>query len=343
MKKIYSTIVISAMAIFAFAQQNITFSGINANPVSVQKHFSNPSLFTIDTLLPPSFAMPCFTSDPTPYVYYNWSPPAVGYVTGTDSLPQASPNPPAVGKECAQKYLATGTVNEVLVWYGHVTGSTGTTSVKIYSIDATTKLPKTVLGTSSTILTGALTNTALATYSFSVAVAVTNEFAVSAVLPKSNGNGDTVAIISTKIGCSTADSLSSFQLFPTYGWTPYALFLNFVEPRDTSIDLYLLPVGTLTNLTGVNDQYSSSGLSLLGAFPSPASDFTNLRYRLDSPSKVSIEVFDLSGRTIQNYSDNVSSGTHELKVSLKDISAGNYYYTINTGTSRLTSKFSVVK
>ncbi|HCS20613.1 MAG TPA: hypothetical protein DIW47_08635, partial [Bacteroidetes bacterium] len=84
-------------------------------------------------------------------------------------------------------------------------------------------------------------------------------------------------------------------------------------------------------------------LTLMGAYPNPAKDFTNISYTIMEQATVSVNVFDLTGRVILNSSQPLSAGTHNIKVSLKDIPAGNYYYTITTGDARLTSKFVVAK
>ena len=82
---------------------------------------------------------------------------------------------------------------------------------------------------------------------------------------------------------------------------------------------------------------------MLGAYPNPAQDFTNIRYRIDEPTNVSVEVFDLTGRVIEHSSEKLTAGTHDIKISLQGVSAGNYYYTIKTKNSQLTSKFAVTK
>lgn len=327
MKKIYSLLIFSAAALSAFGQARINGT-VNANPVSnAIIKTGNPAVMPNDTLWPPSFGMP-YQCD-TAAVYYNWSPPASGFVFGNNSYGEI---------ECAQKYYATGNVDEVLVWIAYKTGTTGTTTVKINSIDGTTKGPSaTVLGTSAVVTTGSISTTAFTSYTFTPTVAITNAFAATLVFPTTTG--DTVAVVSTKIGCSTPDSLSWANIPPPFaGWysTPSLISGN------PNCDLYIMPVGTLTDLTGVNE-YSTVGLSLLGAYPNPANDFTNVRYRLDEASAVSVEVFDLTGRVIHHSSEKLSAGIHDVKISLKNIPAGNYYYTINIGDAQLTSKFVVAK
>lgn len=327
MKKIYSLLICSVVAVSAFGQARIS-SPVNANPVSSAIiKTGNPTVMANDTLWPPSFGVPLMCD--TAPVYYQLdavNPVDSGYAFGNNVYGET---------QCAQKYYGTGTVDEVLVWYGHVAGTSGSTTVNIYSINPITKGPSaTVLGTSVPILTGALTTTVLASYTFTPSVAVSGQFAAAAVFPTSAG--DTVAVVSTVLGCATADSLS-WENFPAFGG-----WLHTMAAFGVNLDFFIIPVGTLLNTTGINE-YSANGLSLLGAYPNPASDFTNIKYSTSEAGAVSVEVFDLTGRVIHHSSENLSAGTHDIKISLKDVSAGKYYYTIKTGGAQLTSKFVVAK
>ncbi len=328
MKKIYSlTLIFSAAVLPAFGQAR--FSGA-AHPVSAPATTSPKAPSSVlagaDTLEPPSFGMP-FQCDTAPK-YYNWQAPASGFVFGNNSYGEL---------ECAQKYYATGTVEEVLVWIAYKKGTTGLTTAKIYTINPATKGPSTtVLGTSAPVTTGSISTTAFTSYTFAATVAVTNEFAAAVVFPTTTG--DTIAVVSTAIGCATPDSLS-WGNFPSFGgWlcTPALISGN------PNCDLYIFPVGTLSPTLGINE-YSAHGLSLLGAYPNPAKDATNITYRLDEASEVSVNVFDLSGRVIYNSTEQVNAGSHSITISLEDVAAGNYYYTVKSSDSQLTSKFSVVR
>jgi hypothetical protein len=325
MKKFYAIIMIALPFFFQTANAQSQYTSVGLNPLA---HYSvkggNNILVGPDTLAPPSFGPP-LECDTAPKLY-GWSAPTTGSVFGSNSLGET---------ECAEKYYATGTVNEVLVWVGKKKGTTGTTSAKIYSIDGTTKGPSaTVLGTSAVVTTGSILTNKLTSYMFSSAVNVTSPFVISLVFPTTTG--DTVAVVSNAIGCSTSDSLSWMNFPAAGGWksTPSSL------SSHQNTDLWIFPVGA--TLTGVSE-YSTKGLSLLGAFPNPANDFTNIQYHIDEPGLVSVQVFDLSGRVIQNSSEKLVAGTHDIKVSLKDVAAGNYYYTVKTESAQLTSKFIVTK
>ena len=338
MKKIYSLLLFIAAGLFcsvsAQQQSSLLFKG---HIVAKKSGTSNP--LVVDTLMPPSSGMPCDTI----YYYYQWdatTPIDSGYAFGNDKFGSV---------EVAQKYNYTGVVNEVLVSVGYKKGTTGTTTVKIYDVSATNKQPLNVIGTSTTtITTGTISTTQYNSYTFASPVAVNGNFAASVVLPSPIA-GDTIVVTATNLQCAGTDSLSWIKYNTAWGWLstfnalatvygyPYATLVTF----NYNIDLTIYPV--VDNTIGINEYPSNNGLTLLGAYPNPASDFTNIKYSINETSVVSVEVFDLTGRVIHHSSEKLSAGTHDLKVSLKDVAAGKYYYTIKTGDVQLTSKFVVAK
>lgn len=324
MKKIYSLIFIFSVSVLAVnAQESIT--GLTATPV--KKNFTKGvSPMSIDTLWPASFTPNAMMCD-THLVFYNLQAPASGYAFGNNSLPEI---------ECAQKYYSSGTVSKVIVLYGTKAGTTGSTSVKLYSVDGTTKGPSaTVLGTSAVVTTGNVSTAGFTDYMFSPAVTVATSFVASVVFPTTTG--DTVAVASTVLGCATADSLS-WENFPSFGgWKSTKVAFG---PAN-NLELCIFPVVNTTN--GITEFPSSMGLTLMGSYPNPAKDQTTIRYNIANSTSVAVTVFDLTGRVISQTSEKLTAGTHELKVDLKNIPSGNYYYSVKTDETRLTSEFSVVK
>jgi len=332
MKKLYSLLICSVAVVSAFGQARIS-STINSVPAEVATVIKggNPSTMAIDTLDSPVFTMPCFTGDAAPYVYYNLG--AAGYLAGNSSYGQT---------EAAQRYsfTGTGTINEVLIWYAVAKATTGATSAKIYS--AAAGAPSVALGTSAVVLTGSILTTGYTSYTFTPAVSVSANFFAASVFPTTIAAGDTVCVVSTKLTCYSPDTSSYLNIPPFGGWfTTQSLINSPPTAEDSSIDLMIKPVVDV--VVGINQYPSSNGLTLMGAYPNPASDFTNIQYGIKEQANVSIEVFDLTGRVILNSSEQLNAGTHNVKVSLKDIPAGNYYYTIKTGDAQLTSKFVVAK
>ncbi len=331
MKKIYTAIALFVSCLFMTANAQLTQSKTELGSLS----YSTVQLFplsgnipqplTTTTLVPTSYSYTCAS---TQALYsFNIVRPIVvdsGYVFGNNVYGETG---------CAQKYLNyTGSISQLLVRVGHKAGTTGNTYGEIYSINPATRKPQALSGTTSAVTTGSITTTGFTAYTFTTSITVTNGFFAAVVLPTTAG--DTIGIVSNKMGCSTTDSLSWLNVPSFGGW------MNVPTVFGSNTDISILAVGDVN--VGVNE-YSSNGLSLLGAYPNPANDFTTLRYRLEEPSTVSIEVFDLTGRVIEKSSENLSSGNHDIKVSAKNLSSGNYYYTIKTDKSQLTSKFIVTK
>lgn len=336
MKKLYTTFFIITLSIAAFAQISISQEGMVAKPspvvsCQVSKNSFTPSPMVIDTMWPPSFGSP-FMCD-TALVYYWLSAPHQGYLTGNNLILGV-----VSSTEIGQRYSFSGmgSITEVLVWYGYINGTAGSTSVNVYSV-ASNKNPGTLLGTSTAVQLSALTTTAVASYTFPSPVSVTSDFYVNVTLPS---NGDTVAIASTMVGCNIPDSIAGMHL-TLVGWYNYMELIDGAAPSDSALEVFIIPV--LNNTTGTNEIASNNGLTLKGAFPNPATEVTHIMYNISEESEVSVSVFDLSGKIIYASSENKSAGNHELKLSLKNIPAGNYYYTIKTNSAKLTSKFSVIR
>ena len=332
MKKIYSIFLCSVALSVAVNAQSVISTGA-LTPISSVEFKNpnfNPGVLTIDTLRPPVFTMSCFTSDAQPLVYYTLG--SAGMLIGNNSYGET---------EAAQRYTfsGNGTVSEVLIMYGHNTGTTGTTSAKVYSLSA--KRPSTVLGTSGTVTVGNISPGALTSYTFATGVSVTTDFAVSSVFPTTASTGDTVAVLSTKGNCHSNDSLSYVKATAFGGWAFLNQLVNKSSPTlDTSFDIMILPV---VNVTTVIQEPTNNGLTLKGSFPNPANDVANINYNINESGTVTVEVFDLSGRVIERSAENISAGNHNFLISVKNFVAGNYYYTIRTSKSQLTSKFIVVK
>ena len=321
MKKIYTTLFLSMIALFVFAQSARKTYPLTAVslPQSVSKG-EHP--FAIDTLWPPSFSPNVLMCD-THLVYYKLQAPNTGYAFGNNSIGET---------ECAQKYSATGTVSKVIVLYGKKIGSAGTTSAKLYSIDAVKKGPSgTVLGTSAVVTIGSMPSTGFVDYTFSAPVTVSGGFAASIVFPTTAG--DSVALASTLIGCATTDSLSWLSVASVWG--------SINDLFGSNAELCIFPVAN-TN-SGVAELPSSMGLTLLGSSPNPASELATIKFTLDHSTSVSMIIFDQSGRVIKKYNYQANSGTHSASVDLRDLASGTYYYSIKTNETMLTSQFSVVK
>lgn len=113
---------------------------------------------------------------------------------------------------------------------------------------------------------------------------------------------------------------------------------NFIQ------NIWLFPKITFESSYDVLVPEYSMGLTLKGSYPNPAKEFTTIRYNIMDASNVTVEVYNLMGQPVlQPVVEKVSGGNHEIKISTKDLPAGNYFYTVKTEQTQLTEKFAVIK
>jgi len=121
--------------------------------------------------------------------------------------------------EKAEKFYITGTSlchRCISLCLSDTPTGTGSTSIKIYSVNPTTKGPQNLLGSSITIPTNTLNAAAgkLIKYHFSTSVPVSTAFFASFVIDQAP---DTVAVLSSKEGCWSHDSLA-WEKESSSGW-----------------------------------------------------------------------------------------------------------------------------
>jgi hypothetical protein len=324
MKKItFLVAVLMLIGSMAFSQKN-SFKLKQGGVIHQVSSLPQSELATAcDTLLPPTATLPCGDS----LVYYMLQSNA-GYFTGNDKY----------GDEAiAQKYNNTvnGTISKVLVAEAAVKAATGTTttSVKLYSINATTKAPSTLLGTSNAVAMSAISASGLTAYTFTTPVAITGAFAASVVFPTTAG--DTLAVYSNPQDCHTTDSLS-WTMESDGNWYAYS---NGYSNWGANIELAIYPV--LCPGTGINE-YFTNGIKLEQNQPNPASTTTLIQYEVQYNSNVSLQVFDITGRLVLNIEEgNQNSGLHSVLIDAGKLQSGAYFYTLKAGENRLTKKMIV--
>jgi hypothetical protein len=328
----------------------------NANLSSRTNAPASTYSVTIDTLMPAStMAGGCAVGTNTAvngFVYYgiNRNPANhndSGYYFGTGIFPQAGLNVTGL----AQRYKVGGTaatVSSVLVWAGKASGSITTTTATILS-EMAGNGPGAMIGTASAPLTMAsyvasLTSTVspYATYTFTTPVPLTaNEnFFASISIPGFGGTDhDTLAVLDTRLGCSSVDTLSWINIPAAGGW--HSVLSGF----GSNLDLMIFPVLDISSSVGINNYVSHGGLSIFAASPNPANNSININFSLNNPSKVEIEVYDISGKVVKSIKNNESfaSGKSYISVDVSNLEAGTYMYSINANGNKMFSKFMVTK
>ena len=89
---------------------------------------------------------------------------------------------------------------------------------------------------------------------------------------------------------------------------------------------------------GVNN-LAKNTMNLYQNIPNPASKETVIGYELVSNSKVSLKVFDITGKEMMFINEGEKSpGKHSIRLNTSKLSSGVYYYTINDGQTNMTKK-----
>jgi len=293
MKKIIFTFLISILFTGLMAQKEVVeLANINA-PFSMQ------SVKTNDTLYPASALLPCFDS----LTFYGGT---FGYVSGNNSFGD---------KEKAQKYVnpGSGTISAVLI-YALAKTTTGTSSIKIYDINPTTKAPNTMLGESQSVALTAVVVQNLTPYTFTTPVNFTGDFACSVVLP--TGATDTLVVVSTKNNCYSNDSLT-WEKQADNNW--YSFESQWGSGGvGIKIDMVVFPVVQL-----IVGQTPISEDNLMSIFPNPAQDYINIA-AINDIEKVS--VYNTMGQLVKLYEPQENI----IKLDISDLQKGMYIMQVQT-------------
>lgn len=80
-------------------------------------------------------------------------------------------------------------------------------------------------------------------------------------------------------------------------------------------------------VTSVQREHPASSMELGPNYPNPFLDATEIPFRLDAPSNVRLEVFDVLGRSVSVLVDrNLASGSHTARLDASDLPPGIYSY-----------------
>jgi len=280
-----------------------------------------------DTILPPSITSCGW--DSLGIYYADASPHDSGYVSGSNAY---------LDKEKAMKFsgVANGTVSDVIVMYGLKAGTSGNTSVKIYSVNGGS--PGTLSGTSATIVKSAIDTTNYGlnlnnVYHFSTPVSVSSDFFASVVLPTTWADGtNELAIWSENISCSSGSGTLAYEKWSDNTWHAF----SDADVYNVNIDMMIFPVVCVTT-TGIKE----NKLENIQIYPNPANDVLNIDMANFSKNNVKINVYNSIGKLIRSIENKNMSPM--IKVDLSAINSGIYYVTIQTVEGTITKKVSIIK
>lgn len=355
MKKIYLTLGLGALFLGANAQQAI----IKKSSSAVSEHMpafnfvASPAV--TNTLTPPTFTAGGCATNTANIAYYSitqytatpsYTIDARGYMFGTNKelQTQGTTTYTLENTQTAQKYAITGTANvtDIIVYAAKAKSDAGSSLVvaSVYSENATTKAPSAQIGASGSKALNSFAQGANVIHLSTAVPISTGNFFASVQSPALGGaTHDTLAIISTKAGCSTTDSLSWRHLVVNGG--AFSQWASIKSDFGINLDALIFPVIDIT--TGLNS-VSKGNLTLLAAFPNPANNEISINFGLNQSSKVEVEIYDLTGKVINTIKlDNLEAGNHITKVNTSSLSSGVYMYSIKSENAKMFSKFTVAK
>lgn len=121
------------------------------------------------------------------------------------------------------------------------------------------------------------------------------------------------------------------------GWYSY---LDFLDEMDAIPGI----VGTGAG-TAISEPPGSSVSFRLSNYPNPFNPSTKIRFAFDRPTKVTLKIFDLSGREVATLIDNreYGSGEYTLEWDGSECAAGIYLYQLRTDRQVFTRKMVLLK
>lgn len=106
--------------------------------------------------------------------------------------------------------------------------------------------------------------------------------------------------------------------------------------------LSLMGYDPVSSDAGHGTEENYQGYALQQNYPNPFTKSTSISFEIESPTNVSLKVFDLQGMEVAELAGKqFPSGKHTLEFSNKKLPAGNYFYTIRTEDFIATKKMVV--
>ena len=83
-------------------------------------------------------------------------------------------------------------------------------------------------------------------------------------------------------------------------------------------------------ITGINPNHGSEPVDIT-VFPNPASDEINLRGTIPGAGKISLEMWDISGKLISKHAFTLNNGQVDEKIDLSGVATGQYHFSMYEG------------
>ena len=119
---------------------------------------------------------------------------------------------------------------------------------------------------------------------------------------------------------------------------------------EAALDDFLLEGFAIPDVDAVLQQPLPTRLALRQNHPNPFNPTTMLTFELPLTQKVSLHIFDVTGRLVRTVIEdsNLPAGVHQYQWSGNDrhnnpVGSGVYFYVLNTATKQMTGKMTLLK
>lgn len=253
-------------------------------------------------------------------------------------------------------YTVGGTVSSTVAIIGAKREgiANGTTEyfMKIYSVKAD-GTPNALLGTSEAIdyanIDTTEANGGLNIFTFTTPVNVPNEFIVALTLADGSADTDTITLLGSLPYDGTKTGNARFYGDCAMGTSgskivsgANSMFQLYNEPDPSAPNDFLDPklfLGAVLTPTVSIENNSTVAYSI---FPNPTSDVLNVQYTLAKEGNVTMNITDLTGRTIKSIVKE-NQGTFQVteQINIAGLNSGIYMLTVNVNGNTTTQKFIV--
>lgn len=139
---------------------------------------------------------------------------------------------------------------------------------------------------------------------------------------------------------------SSTVLITTLGYKDVNLSYAYNTMASDGTPVWRINV-TMESVSGngsVVTPSSTDKVILSQNYPNPFNPTTNISFSVPNEGLVKVSVFDLSGRMVAGLvNEYKSAGSYSVTFNASELSSGIYYYSIETGSSRITKQMMLIK
>jgi hypothetical protein len=96
--------------------------------------------------------------------------------------------------------------------------------------------------------------------------------------------------------------------------------------------------------TGIGNSSLPLSISLHQNYPNPFNPETVISFSLPKEGQVTLSVFNISGQLVKELvNEKKPAGNHSINFNASDLNSGIYFYTLETGSTKLSKKMLFVK